>query len=76
MREERLRDVWPGERFRARSRTVLGQRGTLWEVQSVHDTVDGIPHAVLRRANQATERKSIAVGVLLDPRFYEPVGPG
>lgn len=76
MRQERLREVWPGERFRARSRTVFGPRGTLWEVQSVHDTVDGIPHAVLRRANQATERKSIAVGVLLDPRFYEPVGPG
>lgn len=76
MREKRMREVWPGECFRALDRTVFGQRGALWEVQSVHDTPEGIPHAVLRRANQGTERKSIAVGVLLDRRFYEPADPG
>jgi|GEM_PF-1943971 len=75
MREKRTREIWPGECFRALDRTVFGQPGALWEVQSVHDTADGIPHAVLRRADQASERKSIAVGVLLDRRFYEPAGP-
>lgn len=75
MREEPKRSVWPGELFRTLTRTVFGQRGTVWEVQSVRDTPDGIPHAVLRQADQEKERKSIAVGVLLDRRFYEPVEP-
>lgn len=74
MREEARVTVWPGELYKSASGSAFGLRETVWEVQSVHDTVGGIPHAVLRRANQEQERKSIAVGVLLDPRFYLPLG--
>lgn len=67
--------VWPGDLFRVLARTVFGQRGTVWQVQSVHETPGGLQHAVLRRPHLGIERKSIAVSVLLDRRFYEPVSP-
>jgi hypothetical protein len=69
MVKDEFHGVEPGQRFRA-----SGSSFSIWEVLSVaRHPGEPVPHVRLARVGSPKDLKTVAVRVLRDRRFYEPV---
>ena len=68
MRDENL-GISPGQRYRA-----AGTLAGVWEVVSVlRHPGESVPHAQLARVGAPKDLKTVALRVLRDKRFYQPL---
>jgi hypothetical protein len=68
--------VRPGACFRPIASGALGGRPTAWRVIDVYTTSDGLLHARIVAADDATRSKTVAAAILADRRRYAQVDPG
>ncbi len=54
---------------------AIGTRNTVWVVSDVWSGADGLPYARLVRGDDRWSWKTVAVGALLDRRYYRRVAP-
>lgn len=59
------------QRFRPTGTHLFGARPPEWEVVDVYTAHDGIDYARIRRVGVPPEEKTIAAGILNDPRRYQ-----
>ena len=62
-----------GQHYLSAEAAYLGGPGPEWEVVSVAELNDGVTCARLVMTQDSTERITIAVSVLLDPKMYRLV---
>ena len=64
------KSVGVGQLYRSTEGGLFGGPGPEWQVVSVARRHDGVTYATLAMAQDPTELKSLAMGVLLDRRAY------
>ena len=62
--------VRPGQVYRSTESRSFGGTGLEWQVVSVARRDGGLTYATLAMSRDPSERKSLAVGALLDRRMY------
>ncbi len=67
------RAVRPGQVYRSIEGGLFGVRVPDWQVVSVARRNDGLTYATLAMSRDPSERKTLAVGALLDHRMYRLV---
>lgn len=67
------RAVRPGQVYRSIESGLFGVRVPDWQVVSVARRNDGLTYATLAMSRDPSERKTLAVGALLDRRMYRLV---
>ena len=65
--------VRPGQLYRSTEGGLFGGPGPNWEVVSVAERYDGSNYATLAMTRDPSERKTLAMEVLLDRRMYRLV---
>ena len=65
--------VRPGQVYHSIEVGIFGARGPEWQVVSVARRNDGLTYATLAMSRDPSERKTLAVGALLDRRMYRLV---
>ncbi len=65
--------VRPGQVYRSIEVGLFGARVPDWQVVSVARRNDGLTYATLVMSRDPSERKTLAVGALLDRRMYKLV---
>ncbi len=63
-------EVRPGQVYRSKEGGILGVTRLEWQVVSVARRGDGLTYATLAMSRDPSERKTLAVGALLDRRMY------
>ncbi len=67
------RAVRPGQVYRSIEAGLFGVQVPDWQVVSVARRNDGLTYATLAMSRDPSERKTLAVGALLDHRMYRSV---
>ncbi len=67
------RAVRPGQVYRSIEVGLFGVQVPDWQVVSVARRNDGLTYAMLAMSRDPSERKTLAVGALLDRRMYRLV---
>ncbi len=62
--------VRPGQVYRSKEGGLFGGTRLEWQVVSVARRDDGLTYATLAMSRDPSERKTLAVGALLDRRMY------
>jgi hypothetical protein len=63
----------PGEKFQSVPAAGRSHPKMVWTVEEVHRATDGHTYAVLVNGADNSQRKSVAMGALLDRTLYRPV---